>query len=75
MLDLIGFQEIGCYVVFDVKMDFTHKARFVAGCHTTEAPTPITYSIVVSRDSVQIGFLIAALNDLDIMVCDLENAY
>ena len=24
--DLIGFQEIGCHIVFDVKMDFTHKA-------------------------------------------------
>ena len=35
-----------------------------------EAPTSITYS-----SSVRIGFLIAALNDLDIMVCDLENAY
>ena len=39
VLDLIGFQEIGCHVVFDVKMDFTRKARFVAGGHTTEAPT------------------------------------
>jgi hypothetical protein len=24
--DLIGFQEIGCHIVFDVKMDFTHRA-------------------------------------------------
>ena len=39
VLDLIGFQEIGCHVVFDVKMDFTRKARFVAGGHTTEALT------------------------------------
>ena len=75
VFDLIGFQEIGCHVVFDIKMDFTRKARFVAGGHTTEAPTSITYSSVVSRDSVRIGFLIAALNDLDIMACDLENAY
>ena len=74
--DLIGFQEIGCHVVFDVKMmDFTQKARFVAGGHTTEAPTSTTYSSVASWDSVRIGFLIAALNDLEIMACDLENAY
>ena len=73
--DLIGFQEISCHVVFDVKMDFTRKARFVAGGHTTEAPTSITYSSVVSWDSVQIGVLGAALNDLDIMACDLENVY
>jgi hypothetical protein len=73
--DLIGFQEIGCHIVFDIKMDFTRKARFVAGGHTTEAPSSLTYSSVISRDRVRIAFLIAALNDLDIMSCDLENAY
>ena len=66
---------ITCIVVFDVKMDFTRKCRFVAGGHTTEAPASLTYSSVVSRDSVRIGFLLAALNDLDVMSCDLENAY
>jgi Reverse transcriptase (RNA-dependent DNA polymerase) len=73
--EFIGFQEIGCHIVFDIKMDFTRKARFVAGGHTTTAPTSMTYSSVVSRDSVRLAFLIAALNDLDIMSCDLENAY
>jgi hypothetical protein len=33
---MIGFQEIGCHLVFDVKMDFTRKARFVAGGHTVK---------------------------------------
>jgi hypothetical protein len=73
--ELIGFQEIGCHIIFDVKMDFTRKARFVAGGHTTTAPSSLTYSSVVSRDSICLAFLIAALNDLDIMSCDLENAY
>ena len=31
---MIGYQEIRCHVIFDVKMDFTRKARFVAGGHT-----------------------------------------
>jgi hypothetical protein len=73
--DLTGFQEIGCHIVFDIKMDFTRKAWFVAGGHTTEAPSSITYSSVVSRDSIHLAFLIAALNDINIMSCDLENAY
>ena len=30
--------EIGCHLIFDVKMAFTHKARFVAGGDITEAP-------------------------------------
>jgi hypothetical protein len=61
--------------IFDVKMDFTCKARFVAGGHTTEDPSSITYSSVVSRDSVRLGFMLAALNGLDVLACDLENAY
>ena len=31
--------------------------------------------MVVSRESVKIAFLIAAMNDLDIMTCDIGNAY
>ena len=58
--DFIGFQEIGCHMVFDIKMDFTCKACFVAGRHTTEVPALMTYSSVVLRDSVQLAFLIAA---------------
>ena len=72
---LRGFQEIKCHIIFDVKMDFTRKARFVAGGHMTETPSSLTYSSVVSRDSVKIAFLIAALNNIDIMSCDIGNAY
>ena len=50
--DMVGYQEIGCHVVFDVKMTFDRKCRFVAGGHTTEAPASMTYSSVVSRDSM-----------------------
>ena len=56
-------------------MDFTLKARFVAGGHTTDTPGSITYSSVVSRNSVQLAFLIAGLNDLDILAGDITNAY
>jgi ribosomal protein L31E len=50
--DLISFQEIGCHIGFDVKMDFTRKAHFVAGGHTTTALSSMTYSSVISRDSI-----------------------
>jgi hypothetical protein len=71
----VGFQEITCHIIFDVKMDLTRKARFVAGGHLTEPPVSVTYSSVVSRDSVRLAFLLAALNDLDIVACDVGNAY
>ena len=74
---LVGYQEIACRMIFDIKMDgeFTRKARLVAGGHTTETPSSITYSSVVSMDSVRIAFLIAALNDLEIYAADIGNAY
>ena len=50
--ELRSFQEIGCHCIYDIKMDFTRKCRFVAGGHTTEAPASLTYSSIVSCDSV-----------------------
>ena len=73
----VGYQEIKCHMVFDVKLgeNFRRKARFVAGGHTTDAPSSITYASVVSRESVRVCLLLAALNDLQILGCDIQNAY
>ena len=62
-------------MIFDVQMDLTQKARLVAGGHLIEPPASITFSSVVSRDSVRLAFLIAALNDLEVTACDVGNAY
>jgi hypothetical protein len=62
-------------MIFDIKMDFMHKARFVAGGHVTEPPTSIKYSSVVARDSIRLAFLIASLNNLDILSANIGNAY
>jgi hypothetical protein len=62
-------------MIFDVKIDFTYKARIVAGGHVTDPPACLTYSTVVARDSVHLTFLIAALNDLEVLSADVGNAY
>jgi hypothetical protein len=63
-------------MIFDVKMeDFRRKASFVAGGHTTDTPHAMTYASVVSRESVSISLTLAALNDLDVKMADIENAY
>jgi hypothetical protein len=41
----------------------------------TKAPSTITYASVASRETVCIALLIAALNDLNVKVRDLLNAY
>ena len=75
--ELIGYQEITCHMIFDIKLgeNFRRKARYVADGHKTEVPASVTYSSVVSRDSVRICLLIAALNDLEVLGADIQNAY
>ena len=75
--DLIGYKELGMHLIFDVKMgeNFRRKARLVAEGHKTSTPASITYSSVVSRDSVRIALTVAALNGNNILACDIMNAY
>ena len=47
----------------------------VAGGQKTVTPDALTYVSVVSRDSVRICLTIAALNDLKVLACDIQNAY
>ena len=72
-----GFQKIKCHFIFDIKMgeNFRRKARLVANGNETETPAALTYSSVVSRDSVRIALLIASLNELEVLACDIQNAY
>ena len=62
-------------MIFDVKMDFTRKARFVADGSKTQTPVTVCYSSVVSRESVRLAFLMAAFHDINVFSCDISNAY
>ena len=61
------------HFIFDIKADLTRKVRLVAGGHKHNVPT--TFSSVAARDSVRLGFLLAALNTLNILICDIDNAH
>lgn len=41
----------------------------------TETPAAATYASVVSKESVCIALALAALNDLDVLTGDVQNAY
>jgi predicted hotdog family 3-hydroxylacyl-ACP dehydratase len=71
----VGYQKIDCHMVFDVKITLDRKARYVAGGHQTEPTKDMTFASVVSRDSIRIAFLVAALNDLEILSADVAGAY
>ena len=72
-----GYQKITCHMIFDVKMgeNFRRKALFVAYGHNTKTPTETTYFSVVSRDLVRIALTIEALNEFDVLACDIQNTY
>lgn len=72
----VGSKLIPYHLVFDVKFDMTRKSRLVAGGHRhKDVPSYATFSSVVSRDSVRIIMMLAALNDLDVKSTDIGNAY
>jgi hypothetical protein len=72
----IGYKHITCHMIFDIKMvGLVWKARFVAGGRLTDPPVDSVYSSVVTKDSVRILFTIAALNDLEVIGADVQNAY
>jgi hypothetical protein len=72
----VGYKHIPCHMIFDVKMvGLVRKARFVARGHLTDPPAESVYSSVVTCESVKIMFLIVALNGLDILGADVQNAY
>ena len=61
-------------MVFDIKIeDFRQKSRLVTGSHMTKAQDTITYISVVSKETVKIAFMIAALNDLEVKLGDILN--
>ena len=73
----IGYQEIKFHMISDINLgeNFRRKARLVGGGHKTATLASITYSSVVSSDSVKIALIIAALNNMDILARDIQISY
>ena len=65
----------GGHMVFDVKMDFTRKARWVKNGYLHDPPKESTFAGVVSRETVRLCLTYAALCDLNVMCCDFQSAY
>ena len=63
-------------MVFDIKMeDFRCKVRLVAGGHMTESLATITYTSIVSSETVRIALMIDTLNDLEVNLGYILNVY
>jgi hypothetical protein len=73
--DLSKYQRIPYHLVFDVKFDLRRKARLVAGGHQTDPPKEDVYSGVVAMETVRMGFVVAAMNGLQVCAADVGNAF
>ena len=71
-----GYQKIRFHIIFDIKMeDFRRKSILVAGGHVIDPPATITYTSVVSRETVCVPLTVATLNYLQVRTADIYNAY
>ena len=70
-----GYTNVSGHLIWSVKMDFIRKARWVLDGHKTPDPVGSKYAGVVSRESVRNAFTYAALNELDVCMADIRNAY
>ena len=60
----VGSKKIKYYIIYDVKMNLTRQARLVVeGKLKDEVSAYISCLSIVEKDSVRIGFKIAAMND------------
>ena len=67
----VGYTKESGHLVYNLKMDFTRKARWVLDGHKTSDPIKSTYAGVVSRESIRIALTYAALNDIDVTCTDI----
>ena len=71
----VGWKKATGHLIWDVKMDFTRKTRWVLDSHRQGQPEGSTYAGVVSQEIVGIALTYAALNKLDVISGDICNAY
>jgi hypothetical protein len=69
----VGWSKVTGHLVWDVKMDFTQKVRWVLDGHKTPNPVGLTHAGVASRGGIRVAFTCAALNGLDLFAADIRN--
>ena len=70
-----GYTKSSRHIVFDVRMSFQRKSRWVKDGHCTPDPDTSSYAGVVSRESIRIFLTRAALHGVPVMAADVRNAY
>ena len=72
---LVNYTLATVNLIFDVLMTLEWNARWVKDSHKTPIPEWSAFADFLSRESVCIAFIYAALNCLPICDADIHNAY
>ena len=70
-----GYKKIKVHLIYDIKNNTTHKARWVTGGHLTEIPLDHVYSGAVSLRGLRMMIFLVELNQLDMWATDISNIY
>ena len=72
---LSGYKKVRCFMNLQVEFDLRRKTRCVSSGNITDPLPSMSYSSVVSRESVRIEFFATTLNGLDDLARDIQKAY
>ena len=72
---MVGYTKSSGHLIFDVKMDFLRKARWVKDGHHTPDPKTSNYAGVVSRGKKCILLTHDALHLTPVKTADISSAY
>ena len=72
---LVGYTKSSGHLIFDIKMDFTGKARWVKDGHRTPDPKTSNCAGVVSRERFSILLTHAAFHLKPVKAADICSAY
>ena len=72
----IGYYRVKCHIIFGVKMEyFRCKDSLVEGENLTDPLSIITYTSVLSRETVRIALSLITLNHFPVKVAEIRNDY
>ena len=71
----VGCNKASGYLVFDIRITFDRKSRWVKDGHRNPEPNWSTFDLVVHRDRALIELTYAALNNLPMFSCGVQNSY
>ena len=70
-----GYNQSSGHLIFDVKIDFTRKARWVKDVYRTPDPVSSSYSGVLSREIIRILLTHSVIHGVPVTAEDVCNAY